>query len=72
MKLRRSEVKYEFTDPSGYDFDVVCKEVVDERLGNMGWSATVQMKTNGFKTPEDALKHLETSAKQFLKYVQQL
>ena len=72
MKLRRSEVKYEMTDASGYNFDVVCREVTDERFGNMGWSAVVQLKTSGSITPEDALKHLKHSAEAFLQQLEEL
>lgn len=72
MKLRRSEVKYEMRDESGYNFDVVCKEVIDPQFGNMGWSATVVMKTSGSISPEAALKHIGLSAKAFLRELKEL
>lgn len=72
MKLRRSEVKYEMYDDSGYNFDVVCKEDVDENGVNWGWTATVVMKTRGSTTPEDALRHLKYSAEAFLRELKEL
>jgi hypothetical protein len=67
MKLRKSEVYYEMTDPSGYNFTVVCKHNVDPELGDCGWSAEVVMKTTGFKTPMDAVRHLKSSAEAFIR-----
>lgn len=73
MKLRKTEVKYEMTDESGYNFDVVCKELWDEHYDqSLGWSATVQLKTSGSVSPEAALKHLRSSAQAFLSHLKEL
>lgn len=72
MKLRQSEVKYEMTDESGYNFDVVCTSKVDGYGNEIGWTAVVQLKTSGRVSPEDALKHLSLSAKAFLSHLKEL
>lgn len=63
MKLRKSRVSYEMTDPSGYNFTVDCEQ--DPEFG--GWSAVIVMRTNGFKTPMDAIRHLKHSAEAFIR-----
>lgn len=68
MKLRKTEVRYEMTDPSGYDFTIVCQEDAEFK----GWDATVVMHTSGMKTPEDAIKHLRHSAEAFLSHLKEL
>lgn len=72
MKLRRTEVRFEITDPSGYNFDVICKHNIDPDLGDCGWSAVASMKTSGSKTPESALEHLRYSANAFLNHLDEL
>lgn len=71
MKLRKSEVKYEMKDESGYNFDVVCTHV-EKDGSNYGWTAVVQLKTSGARSPEDALKHLRHAANAFLEHLDEI
>lgn len=72
MKLRKTEVRYEMTDESGYNFSVVCKEQFDGYGHSEGWRAVVELKTSNSKTAEDALKHLKYSAEAFLNQIKTL
>lgn len=69
MKLEATRKGYSYSigDESGYRFEVDA--VHDPEFG---WSATVTMGAHGFKTAEDAVRHLKHSAEAFLRQLKGL
>lgn len=65
MVLKSTSQEYTFTDPSGYCFTVTA--TYDPETG---WSAYVEMAAHGYKTPEDAIRHLTHASKEFTRQVE--
>lgn len=69
MKLKPTRQEYEWQGLDGYRFKVVAEWNDDKaRPFRRGWSASVTMESEGFKTPEDAVNHLRHEADAFLRH----
>lgn len=66
MKLVATRKAFHFEDESGYTFDVEAEETPGR-----GWKASVTMRTGGYVTAEDAVRHLTSSAKAFIRQVEE-
>lgn len=67
LPLKSTQQVYEFTHESGYDFTVTAFYDAEFRA----WSAHVEIGAHGFLTPEDAIRHLAVSAREFVKRVEE-
>jgi hypothetical protein len=66
MKLESTQLKYTYSDASGYKFEVMAYK--DEEFG---WQAHVTMSTSGMAKGEDAIKHLKWAAKHFVRMIEE-
>jgi hypothetical protein len=64
VRLAATRQVYEFKGEDGYSFEVVAEEVPGQ-----GWRASVTMRTSGFVTAGDAVRHLVHSAEAFVRQV---
>lgn len=67
MKLTATSMTFEHKGEDGYSFTVDA--VHDPECG---WSASVSMRSDGAKTPEDAIRHLRHAAEAFLRALKEM
>jgi hypothetical protein len=62
VKLIAKHLEYEFSDASGYSFEVSASEIPGR-----GWSASVRMNCDGLLDAATAVQFLEKPVRAFLK-----
>lgn len=67
MKLVANSMTFEHKGEDGYSFTVDA--VHDPEFG---WAASVSMRSDGSRTPEDAINHLRHSAEAFLRALKEM
>lgn len=69
MKLKPTEKNFKYTigDESGYRFNITA--TFDEEIG---WNATLEMKSFGLNTAENAVVFLGKSARDFVRQLERL
>jgi hypothetical protein len=67
MKLAANSMTFHHKGEDGYSFTVDA--VHDPEFG---WAASVCMRSDGSRTPEDAIKHLRHAAEAFLRAIEEM
>ena len=67
MKLTANSMTFEHRGEDGYAFTVDAV-----RDPEFGWAASVSMRSDGARTPEEAIKHLRYSAEAFLRALEKM